>query len=159
VVANEVKRAEKWGEARGKPMRALGWSSGIQVERMMGVYARNRCRSPHLATISKTCYLAESMRKSVSVPRAEDLSVGRKELERVTRETEIQRRSAERRKRIVANRAANFDEAEKWDLDFWQGQSPEMRLSALVAIRRDVRRVEEGRTNRASRLDSEMPFE
>ena len=39
---------------------------------------------------------------------------------------------------MVAHRAASFEEAEAWDLDFWQSQSPEQRLSALVAIRRDV---------------------
>jgi len=50
-------------------------------------------------------------------------------------------RAAARRSRIVAHRAANFDEAEAWDLDFWQSRSPEQRLSALVAIRRDVEKV------------------
>lgn len=43
-----------------------------------------------------------------------------------------------RKKRIVANRARSFEEAEQWDLEFWQRQTPEERLSALVAIRRDV---------------------
>jgi len=51
---------------------------------------------------------------------------------------EILKRSAERRKRLVANRAAGFEEAEKWDLEFWQSQTPQQRLSALVAIRRDI---------------------
>ena len=50
-------------------------------------------------------------------------------------------RSAARRSRMVAHRAANFEEAEAWDLDFWQSQSPEQRLSALAAIRRDVEKV------------------
>ena len=63
----------------------------------------------------------------------------------------IQARSIERRKRIVANRAANFEEAERWDLEFWQGQSPEMRLSALVAIHRDVRKAEQARMKRKDR--------
>ena len=57
----------------------------------------------------------------------------------------IQERSAARRKRIVAHRAANFQDAEKWDLDFWQNQTPEQRLSALVAIRKDIAKVEKGR--------------
>lgn len=61
------------------------------------------------------------------------------------REEDLHRRSEERKKRLVANRAADFEEAEKWDLDFWLSQSPQMRLSALVAIRRDIRKVEEGR--------------
>ena len=55
----------------------------------------------------------------------------------------IRERASERRKRIVANRAANFKDAEEWDLDFWQNQTPEERLSALVALRRDVIKVEQ----------------
>ena len=47
-------------------------------------------------------------------------------------------RSAERRKRIVGNVARNFAEAEQWDLEFWQSQTPAMRLSALVALRNDL---------------------
>ena len=54
----------------------------------------------------------------------------------------IEERSAARQKRIVAHRAADFKDAENWDLDFWQSQTPEQRLSALVAIHRDVRKVE-----------------
>ena len=55
----------------------------------------------------------------------------------------IKERSSKRRKLVFANLAANFKEAEKWDLDFWQNQTPEERLSALVAIRRDVMKVEQ----------------
>ncbi len=57
----------------------------------------------------------------------------------------IEKRSLERRKRIVANRATSFEDAEAWDLDFWQERTPEERLSALVAIRRDVELVEAAR--------------
>jgi hypothetical protein len=57
-------------------------------------------------------------------------------------------RAAERRSRMVGHRAANFEEAEAWDLDFWQSQSPEQRLSALAAMRRDVDKVLEGRRPR-----------
>ena len=57
----------------------------------------------------------------------------------------IKERSALRRKRIVAHRAIDFKDAEIWDLDFWQSQTPEQRLSALVAIRRDVLKVEQAR--------------
>ena len=57
----------------------------------------------------------------------------------------IKERSSKRRKRIFANLAANFKEAENWDLDFGQNQTPEERLSALVAIRRDVMKVEQAR--------------
>ena len=44
----------------------------------------------------------------------------------------------DRRRRMVANRADGFKDAEDWDLDFWQNQTPQQRLSALVAIRKDV---------------------
>ena len=53
-------------------------------------------------------------------------------------ERAMKRRAVERRKRIVGNVAKNFAEAEQWDLEFWQSQTPEMRLSALVALRNDV---------------------
>lgn len=49
---------------------------------------------------------------------------------------------------MVDHRAANFEEAEAWDLDFWQSQSPEQRLSALAAIRRDVNKVLQSRKPR-----------
>ena len=50
----------------------------------------------------------------------------------------IKERSKERQHRIVGHRSQNFKEAEQWDLEFWQSQTPEMRLSALVAIRNDI---------------------
>lgn len=54
-------------------------------------------------------------------------------------------RSRQRRERLVAHRASGHADAEAWDLDFWQSQSPEERLSALVAIRRDADLVAPGR--------------
>jgi hypothetical protein len=57
----------------------------------------------------------------------------------------IKERSAARQRRIVAHRAADFKDAENWDLDFWQSRTPEQRLSALVAIRGDVMKVEQAR--------------
>ena len=53
-------------------------------------------------------------------------------------ERAMKRRAVERRKRIVGNVAKNFAEAEQWDLEFWQKQTPEMRLSALVELREDL---------------------
>ena len=67
----------------------------------------------------------------------------------------IKERSAKRRKRIVAHRASNFRDAEEWDLDFWQSQTPEQRLSALVAIRRDVMKIEQGRKHTSSKITEE----
>ena len=57
----------------------------------------------------------------------------------------IRERSAERARRIVGHHAATFEEADQWDLDFWLSQTPEQRLSALVAIRRDVAAVQRAR--------------
>ena len=59
----------------------------------------------------------------------------------------LEERSQERRRRLVANRAASFAEAEAWDLEFWQRQTPQERLSALVALRRDVALVQASRVN------------
>jgi hypothetical protein len=57
----------------------------------------------------------------------------------------LEERSRVRRKRMVAHVATSFEDAEAWDLDFWQNRTPEERLSALVAIRRDVEVVEAAR--------------
>jgi hypothetical protein len=50
---------------------------------------------------------------------------------------------------MVAHRATSFDDAERWDLEFWQSRTPEERLSALVAIHRDVELVEGARHDMA----------
>ena len=57
-------------------------------------------------------------------------------------------RSRLRRERMVGHRASGHDVAEAWDLDFWQAQGPEARLSALVALRRDLEAVAAGRKER-----------
>lgn len=46
---------------------------------------------------------------------------------------------------MEVNRAGSFAEAEAWDLEYWQRRTPEERLSALVAIRRDVELAEAAR--------------
>ncbi len=53
----------------------------------------------------------------------------------------LKQRTEERRKRIVGNCAKDFDDAKKWDLEFWQNETPQERLSALVAIRNDIMAV------------------
>ena len=57
----------------------------------------------------------------------------------------FKQRAAARRKRIVAHVAHSHEEAERWDLEFWQRAGPEARLSALVAIHADVAAVQAGR--------------
>ncbi len=59
-------------------------------------------------------------------------------------------RSAKRAKKIVAHLSANFDEAFLWDLNYWQSKTPEERLSALVAIRADVKKAQQARKQRKS---------
>ena len=63
----------------------------------------------------------------------------------------LEERSRRRRERLVANRTSSYADAEAWDLDFWQRQTPQARLSALVAIRREVEMVEAARE--AGRLE------
>ena len=53
----------------------------------------------------------------------------------------LRRRAERRRQRIVAHRTKSFADADAWDLEFWQRQTPEARLSALIAIREDIKRV------------------
>lgn len=60
----------------------------------------------------------------------------------------LEERSRLRRERMVGHRATSHLDAEEWDLDFWQSRTPEERLSALVAIRRDVEAVEASRSRR-----------
>jgi hypothetical protein len=60
-------------------------------------------------------------------------------------------RSEARRRRIVVHRAATFEDADAWDLEYWQSRTPEERLSALVAIRRDVELVERARGSQLPR--------
>jgi len=67
----------------------------------------------------------------------------------------LKERSAARKKRIVAHRAADYEDAENWDLKYWQSQTPAQRLSALVAIRTDVKKVELARLQNMSTDDSE----
>ncbi len=59
----------------------------------------------------------------------------------------LEERSRLRRQRMEVHRAVSFVDAEAWDLDFWQRRTPEERLSALVAIHREVELV------RASKLE------
>ena len=67
--------------------------------------------------------------------------------------TTLEKRSQERRRRIVAHIAKSHAEAEAWDLEFWQQRSPEERLSALVAIHHDVEMVEAARSSADSESD------
>lgn len=53
----------------------------------------------------------------------------------------IKSRAEIRRKKIVGHIAKNHDDAEDWDLEFWQKQTPQERLSALVAIINDIKKV------------------
>ncbi len=61
----------------------------------------------------------------------------------------LEARSQRRRALIEVHRALSHADAEAWDLDYWQRQGPEARLSALVAIRRDVALAEASREEKA----------
>lgn len=53
----------------------------------------------------------------------------------------MKERARRRRKRIVAHRAHGHEEAERWDLEYWQSQTPQERLAALAAIHRDLEKA------------------
>ena len=57
----------------------------------------------------------------------------------------LKKRAEFRRKNMVGHRAYSFTEAEKWDLEFWQKQTPQDRLSALCAIRMDIEKINQDR--------------
>ncbi len=44
--------------------------------------------------------------------------------------------------RMTTHRAADYADADVWDLKYWQDQGPEARLSALIALHEDVNKVE-----------------
>lgn len=60
----------------------------------------------------------------------------------------LKERSELRRRNLQAHVADSFEDAELWDLIFWQNQTPETRLSALVAIRNDIAKVRAGKQKR-----------
>ncbi|MBN2369176.1 MAG: hypothetical protein JXO72_01680 [Vicinamibacteria bacterium] len=60
-------------------------------------------------------------------------------------ENSLEQRSAERRARAIVHRASSHADADDWDLEFWQQQTPEERLSALVVLRRDAEIIAAGR--------------
>ena len=62
---------------------------------------------------------------------------------------EIRKRAAERRRRMVVHRAEGFEDAEAWDLEYWQSKTPEQRLEAYMALREDVKLVIEAKGGRS----------
>ena len=50
---------------------------------------------------------------------------------------EMARRRLERTQRMETNRARSFEEADAWDLSFWQARSPQERINALEELRAD----------------------
>lgn len=59
----------------------------------------------------------------------------------------MKQRADARRKRMVGNVALTHQDADDWDLAFWQQQTPQARLSALVALRKDLEAVRGSATN------------
>ena len=58
----------------------------------------------------------------------------------------LEERAEHRRRRMAVNVAHSPEEAEAWDLRFWQEAGPDARLSALVAIHEDLALVIAART-------------
>ena len=57
----------------------------------------------------------------------------------------IAERSRARKVRMETHKSLSFEEAEAWDLAYWQAAGPEARLSALVALHNDFRKIEQAR--------------
>jgi hypothetical protein len=54
-------------------------------------------------------------------------------------------RAANRRRNLECHAAADFEDAERWDLEFWARQSPQDRLSAFVELREQWESIKECR--------------
>ncbi len=57
----------------------------------------------------------------------------------------LEERAKLRKMRISVHRALSFEDAERWDLEYWQSVTPEERLDAYMAIRREVELVQDSR--------------
>jgi hypothetical protein len=58
---------------------------------------------------------------------------------------DLAKRGRERSLRMVSHRSSGHQEAEKWDLAYWQSVGYEGRLDAYMAIRDDVELVHKAR--------------
>jgi hypothetical protein len=54
-------------------------------------------------------------------------------------------RARERRRRMVVHVAHSHEEAEAWDLAYWQSLTPRQRMAALEALKRDAETIKQGR--------------
>jgi len=54
-------------------------------------------------------------------------------------------RAEERRRRIVGHVAHSHEEAEEWDLAYWQGLTPRQRMAALETLKQDAKKIKRGR--------------
>jgi len=66
----------------------------------------------------------------------------------------LEERARLRKIRMAVHRAASFDDAERWDLEYWQSVTPEERLAAYMAIREEVAVVEASRSFDDAKQDS-----
>jgi len=57
----------------------------------------------------------------------------------------LKERARERRKRIVAHVAHSHEEAEAWDLAYWQSLTSRQRMVALEALKQDAEKIKRGR--------------
>jgi len=57
----------------------------------------------------------------------------------------LKERARERRRRMVVHVAHSHEEAEEWDLAYWQSLTPQQRMAALEALKRDAETIKRGR--------------
>ena len=63
----------------------------------------------------------------------------------------LEERSRRRFETMETHRTTSFSEADQWDLEYWQRRTPEERLSAFVALRREVEMVEAAKREASGR--------
>ena len=57
----------------------------------------------------------------------------------------LEERSKKRRMRAISRRSWSLEEAEQWNLSYWQSMTQAERLEAYLAIREDIEKVQASR--------------
>lgn len=129
-VALQIRRARK---ATGLSQAQLAERMGVTQQWVQRLEDPDRS-NPTVETLGS---IARALGRLLRIDLAQESMPDRRTSDR----GEVQARAARRRERMTANVAKSFAEADRWDLEFWQTRTPEERLSAFVALRRDVEKA------------------
>ncbi len=66
----------------------------------------------------------------------------------------LKERARERRRRMVVHVAHSHEEAEEWDLAYWQSLTPQQRLAAMESLNRDIAAIRAGRQDPTQAQDA-----